>query len=257
MCYNSDCHTSGIGAFCFHKQRHCGQSEYSFWAKRPVLSDSRPAACVTAVADSTGRFAMTKKNGKPCIKCGGTEWYKDGKCIRCAKERARRWHLANPDKVKEISRRWNHANSNKVKETPRQWQQANPEKAKENDRRWRQTHPDKAKECTLRWRQAHPEAVAASQNIRRTRKTQAGGSYTAAEFLALCDHYGNKCLCCGRDDVRLTADHITPVAKGGTSNIDNIQPLCQPCNTRKNDKTIDYRPSKGFGWWVQKKLFGG
>lgn len=34
------------------------KSEYSFWAKRPVLSDSRPAACVTAVADSTGRFAF-------------------------------------------------------------------------------------------------------------------------------------------------------------------------------------------------------
>ncbi len=37
------------------------KSEYSFWAKRPVLSESRPAVCVTAMADNTGRFAMEKK----------------------------------------------------------------------------------------------------------------------------------------------------------------------------------------------------
>lgn len=75
----------------------------------------------------------------------------------------------------------------------------------------------------------------------RTRNNT-GGSYTIAEWAALLVLYGNKCLCCGRDDARLYADHVIPVVKGGSSNIDNIQPLCASCNSRKGSKIIDYRP---------------
>ena len=76
---------------------------------------------------------------------------------------------------------------------------------------------------------------------RRTRKTKAGGSFTAQEFIILCAKYENLCLCC-RESRLLTADHVVPVFKNGSSNIDNIQPLCQVCNSKKGTKTIDYRP---------------
>lgn len=106
------------------------------------------------------------------------------------------------------------------------------------------------------WRKENPEKVNAIKNIRRTQKTLAGGSYTAGEFKELCAHYGNKCLRCGRNNIKLTADHILPVAKGGTSNIDNIQPLCVSCNSAKNARHIDYRPDAGPLRWIQAKLFG-
>jgi len=107
-----------------------------------------------------------------------------------------------------------------------------------------------------RWAKANPEAINAMHSRRRTRKTEAGGSYTAAEWKALVNHFGNKCLCCGRTDVKLTADHVIPISKGGSSFIENMQPLCRSCNSRKKDKTIDYRPGAGIGRWIQRKLFG-
>ena len=213
---------------------------------------------------------MTAGDGKPCRKCGTSEWYKDGNCKSCRKEARRQWYHANPEKEKEGNRRWQQANREKVSEAKRRWaqanrekenerkrrwKQANPEKVKEENRRWHQANPEKAHESVRRWVQANPEAHAAHKHRRRTRKTGAGGSFTAAEFKALIRHYGGKCLCCGRTDVKLAADHVVPVAKGGSSNIDNIQPLCKSCNSSKGTQTIDYRPDTGLGRWIQKKLF--
>lgn len=83
---------------------------------------------------------------------------------------------------------------------------------------------------------------------RRARKIGNGGSYTLEEWNDLLTHYNNTCLCCGikgeeTELGKLTLDHVIPLAKGGSNSIDNIQPLCLPCNIRKNDQIIDYRPT--------------
>jgi len=89
----------------------------------------------------------------------------------------------------------------------------------------------------------NPEKRRAYQSNRRSRQTGAGGSFTPEEWIALCDKYEHKCLRCKRRR-KLTADHVIPVSKGGTSSIENIQPLCKPCNSWKHTKSIDFRPKK-------------
>lgn len=180
---------------------------------------------------------MTKGNGLPCARCGTSEWFANGKCKVCHREHGRTWMLSNPKKEAERKRRW---------------EQNNQDKKAESNRRWAQANPD----YQHRYQQANPDKVAANDNRRRTRKTQAGGSYTPAEWKDLCNHYGNRCLRCKRTGVKLTADHIKPVSKGGTSNIENIQPLCSKCNSGKKDRHIDYRPDAGPLRWLQAKLFG-
>ncbi|WP_280445523.1 HNH endonuclease [Nocardia brasiliensis] len=54
-----------------------------------------------------------------------------------------------------------------------------------------------------------------------------------------------RCAMCGRtpidDGVRLVVDHKVPQKWGGTHDIDNLQPLCEDCNSGKKDhfKTYD------------------
>ena len=207
-----------------------------------VTHGHAPAVSLDNLQSSGGSFAfrsigMTARDGQPCGRCGAKEWYASGLCVPCEEIRLKRYE----DKSKENSKRYRQRNPEKVRDAARLRRENNPEKEKERKRQYQQLNPGK---------------INAKTHRRRTLKTAAGGNYTAAEWNSLAEHYGGKCLCCGRTDVKLTADHVVPVSKGGTSNIDNIQPLCKSCNSRKRDKTIDYRPSSGLGRWIQRKLFG-
>lgn len=46
------------------------------------------------------------------------------------------------------------------------------------------------------------------------------------------------CQYCGRSGVELEVDHITPVASGGTNDIDNLITACKDCNRGKRDLPV-------------------
>ena len=68
---------------------------------------------------------------------------------------------------------------------------------------------------------------------RRSIKKLAKGDHTLEEWESLRLLLGNHCLGCWRTDLKLTQDHIIPLVKSGSNWIDNIQPLCLPCNASK------------------------
>jgi len=80
----------------------------------------------------------------------------------------------------------------------------------------------------------HPENIAHLKARRYARERGATGSHTIEEWEALKDSYGNLCASCGKK-IKLTKDHIIPLSKGGTDYIENIQPLCRNCNSRKHN----------------------
>lgn len=92
------------------------------------------------------------------------------------------------------------------------------------------------------WRRENPQKMAVQLARRRARKLDTDGDFTVEEFEALCEKYGNACLCCGDRDSLLTPDHVVPLSLGGSNRIANVQPLCGSCNSWKNTKTLDYRP---------------
>ena len=79
-------------------------------------------------------------------------------------------------------------------------------------------------------------------HIRRARNNGSMG-VKPSDWKRILKVYKKRCLSCGARD-NIVADHIIPISKGGTNEYNNIQPLCQPCNSRKHTKVIDYRHAK-------------
>jgi 5-methylcytosine-specific restriction endonuclease McrA len=97
-----------------------------------------------------------------------------------------------------------------------------------------------------KYRQVHPEFVYVSKHNSRARKEKAAATLTTQEWVDLKAFYGYHCLCCGKQEpeIKLTADHVIPLSKGGASTIANIQPLCLSCNAKKSASSTDYRPRR-------------
>lgn len=78
------------------------------------------------------------------------------------------------------------------------------------------------------------------QRRREIRKKNNGGNHTIFQWKELCKKNQNTCLHCGKKEpeIKLTEDHIIPLSKGGSDSINNIQPLCMPCNRKKGNHNI-------------------
>ncbi len=60
---------------------------------------------------------------------------------------------------------------------------------------------------------------------------------------------GRECHWCGMDAT--TVDHIIPVAKGGTDDLENLVAACRRCNFSKQDKMPDEFMMRRAGLFLQ------
>ena len=91
-------------------------------------------------------------------------------------------------------------------------------------------------------RSKHPKYRSFIEKQRELKKKGNGGSHTLGNWENLKAQYNWTCPACRErePEIKLTEDHIVPISKGGSNNIENIQPLCRSCNSKKYKQVIKY-----------------
>ena len=116
-------------------------------------------------------------------------------------------------------------NKNIIKNRSKDWAIQNP------DRRW---------EISKKYRQANQLRHNLATRNYRARKAGAndGWNSTVDWWEVLLARFEYRCAYCRRK-VKMTMDHVIPLARGGKHIPDNIVPACESCNYRKRDRLID------------------
>lgn len=126
-------------------------------------------------------------------------------------------------------RRWSKKNPGKKRAANASWRDANREQHRGNARRWAEENPEK-----------YRYNMKMASRKRRAIKRGLLQHHSRAEWENLLNKYDRRCIACGATD-KIEADHVVPIAQGGTDDIGNIQPLCRSCNARKWSVEHDWR----------------
>lgn len=219
-----------------------------FASKQPLSMECpRPS---TRQWQTIGNGFLREVAMKRCSKCGIWKLFlefskskreKDGlnfwckSCINFWKKEHASRSIYDPEYYKR--------NKEKRLEHTKRWQRSNREHVREKNRAYQHTHQAEVYKAIQRWRKANPEKRKEYGRNRYALEKGARGKVTAIQFQKLKEKYNFTCLCCGRKEpeIKITHDHVKPLAIGGENTIENSQPLCRSCNCRKGKKWIDYR----------------
>jgi 5-methylcytosine-specific restriction endonuclease McrA len=142
-------------------------------------------------------------------------------------ERARTFRERNREKRRLESRAWQEENRERMRAMCRDWYQRNREKRLAYDKEHR---------FERRFHRSKRRALEAAAP---------GEGLTVAQFREICEAQGGLCAYCGRL-VKLTIDHVVPIAKGGAHDPSNVVGACLPCNQSKSTRSLDeFLNSKG------------
>lgn len=155
-------------------------------------------------------------------------------------ERGRAYYAAN----RERARAYREANKEHIAESARAYRAANPERFlayrgryTESARAYRAANKEHIAKRILTWTRANPDKARAYKLRRRAREVGAQGAHTSEDIQAQYKRQKGRCFWCG-EKVGDTyhADHVVPLSRGGTNDIDNLVIACPSCNCSKQDK---------------------
>ena len=214
------------------------------------------APCTLKDPNRTSQVCIRCHEAKPIddfrIRHKGNSVYREGSCKPCERDvqRKTRKEKSPPKRTdsseeqhernKQKAREWKLANRERVRENKRAWRQANKEKVNQQKREKYQRDREKLIERTNEWVRANPEKARANKALHEARRKGAEGRYTAADVKAILIRQNGLCVYC-RCDISecYTVDHIVPLSRGGSNWVENIQLVCAPCNSSKNNRTHD------------------
>lgn len=147
-------------------------------------------------------------------------------CKNCDKARAKRWADKYPERVLANVLHYQVEHPEETRQKKRRYYEKNKPIAMARARAWNRTHP----ETINRLGRIH-------NNRRRAWKRKAEGTITAADIRLQYKSQKGLCWWCGKPvGTDYHADHVIPLARGGTNKPENIVISCPKCNMSKGSK---------------------
>ncbi len=136
------------------------------------------------------------------------------------KKHGKQYYMKNKLKIDENNIEWNTKNSTHMKKWKSDYYFKNKDKITDQ---FKDNYKLKKDEYVRR------------EQERRARLNGCKKHHTTNEWNELKQKYDYTCPSCLKKEPlkKLTKDHIIPLIKGGENDINNIQPLCRSCNSRK------------------------
>ena len=89
------------------------------------------------------------------------------------------------------------------------------------------------------WRARHPEEAHDVRRRRRAQRLGAGGTHTVGDIRQLFEVQHGECQYCGQVlSQGWHVDHVVPLCRGGSDNVDNLALTCPRCNMKKGRKLL-------------------
>ena len=169
---------------------------------------------------------------KKCTRCNQllpiTSFHKDShskdgirtRCKTCVNKVTKKYLDSHLEDNKKRNAEYYANNSERIKQKSKEWIANNPDRKKQSDKTYQLANLDKFRDT---WH-------------RRRATINANGKHDISrkEWLKL---YSSPCIYCGSYK-NIQADHVIPIARGGTHGIGNLVSACSSCNGSKGKRTI-------------------
>ena len=199
---------------------------------------------------------------KKCARCPKPAVRGRTRCKACAEkdrkyreenqEYYKKYCEENPEKKKESARKYREKNREKLRERNRKYLEENREKLMEYKRKYREENREKLREYNKQYGQT-PNGKEASRKKNLKRRSY-GVSWIDYDFVVpeLLKRDGDIYSWCDKvleepfNGKKTEVDHIRPVSKEGTSELENLQLLHAKCNTSKGNKLVHPETRKPY-----------
>ena len=166
------------------------------------------------------------------------KWFEGNEIKR--KECANKYYHKNKKKSKEYreinkekisKKRKKHYNDNKEK--IKKQREKNKESLSKKSREYYKKNKEKVKENNKKWIKENRDHKSMLTHLRREKEKKTKGFSDKIESFKIRMEEIGECVFCGSKE-NITIDHLIPISKGGSNEINNLFPACRSCNSSKN-----------------------
>jgi len=195
---------------------------------------------------------------KTCTQCGETKEYSAFAINRTQRDRRnpyckacrRKWYLKTNVARLEYAKKYRQEHRGRILQYMAQWHSGNLEhelsyrqENAEKIAQYRLDHPEMMRSSRKLWKNKNPDSLRLQEQVRRFRKRGSATDFRVGDWEDTLFIFDYRCAYCGRTGIKLTQDHVIPLARGGGHTISNVVPACHRCNCAKHTRLPqDFRP---------------